>query len=158
MKLDPPASRRPCARLFSPSGFTLLELVTVVTILGLALAGGLPAARGVLDRMAVAGAREAVIGVFHQARMEAIARGGSRVGLRASTAEVELWSGGALRASLDLAQDFGISMDLSGGWDLREVEYDPLGLGRVASLTIGITRGSAEAGLVVSSLGRVTRR
>lgn len=158
MRLASAATRQAGFLLPSRGGFTLLELITVVTILGLALAEGLPAARRIMDGMAVAGAREAVVGVFHNARAEAVARGGARIVLRASTTVVELWSGGALRSSLDLTEDLGVTMTLSAGADLREVEYDPLGLGRVASLTIVFTRGSAESGLVVSSLGRVTRR
>lgn len=139
-------------------GFTLLELVLVVTLLGLTLAEGIPAARRLSDRLAVAGAREAVVGVFHQARMEAVARGGARIVLRASPAGVDLWSGGALRSALDLAEDFGVEMTLSGGKDRGELEFDPMGLGRIASRTIDFTRESAVAGLVISSLGRVTRK
>lgn len=139
-------------------GFTLLELVTVVTLVGLALAEALPAARTLMDRMAVVGAREAAMGVFHRARMEAVARGGARMVLVASPAAVELWSDGNLRLGLDLAGEFGIEMTLSAGGEVAEIGFDPLGLGRVASQTLTFTREKARAGLVVSSLGRVTRR
>jgi prepilin-type N-terminal cleavage/methylation domain-containing protein len=139
-------------------GFTLLELVTVVTLVGLALAEALPAARALMDRMAVVGAREATVGVFHRARMEAVARGGARIVLVASPAAVELWSDGTLHLGLDLAGDFGIEMTLSAGREVAEIGFDPLGLGRVASQTLTFTREEARAGLVVSSFGRVTRR
>lgn len=139
-------------------GFTLLELVTVVTLLGLGLAEALPAARNLLNRMAVVGAREATVGVFHRARMEAVARGGARIVLEASPAALELWSGGDLQSSINLAEEFGVEMALSSGRERAEIGFDPLGLGRVASQTLVFDRNGAEAGLVVSSFGRVTRR
>lgn len=139
-------------------GFTLLELVTVLALIGLGLAEAVPAARNLLDRMAVVGAREAVVGVFHRARMEAVARGGARIVLLASPARIELWSSGALRSAIDLGEEFEVEVALSSGRDLAEIGFDPLGLGRVASQTLTFDRNGTEAGLVVSSFGRVTRR
>lgn len=139
-------------------GFTLLELVTVVTLMGVVLAEGLPAARNLMDRMAVVGAREAVVGVFHRARMEAVARGGARIVLVASPAGLEVWSGGALRSAVDLEEEFGVDLTLSSGDALAEIGFDALGLGRVASQTLIFDRNGTESGLVVSSFGRVTRR
>jgi prepilin-type N-terminal cleavage/methylation domain-containing protein len=158
MKTLPEPSVLTGSRHASRSGFTLLELVTVVFLLGLALAEGLPAARNLKDRMAVVGAREAVVGVFHRARMEAVARGGARIVLVVSPPGVELWSAGARRSALDLAEGFDVEMALSTGRERAEIGFDPLGLGRVASQTLVFTRNGAEAGLVVSSFGRVTRR
>jgi len=108
--------------------------------------------------MSAVGARESLVGTFHQARMEAVARGGSRVLLQASPPAVELWSGGVLRTRSDLLQDYSVSMVLSGGRPAAEIVFGALGVGRVASQTIRLTRNGVECGLVVSSLGRVTRR
>jgi len=110
-----------------------------------------------MDRMAVVGARESVVGVFHRARMEAVSRGGARVVLRASTPGVELWSGGALRSVQELGADFAVELTLSRYRGEVEVIFDPLGLGRIASQTLVFSRGRAEARLVVSSYGRVRR-
>ena len=140
-----------------PAGFTLLELVTVVTLLGLALAQLVPAARRQLDRMAVLGAREEVAGLFHQARMEAVARGGASLILTSLPPRVELRQGDELLASGDLGGEYGITLTLSGGRTEATLLFDALGLGRVASQTLRFFRGEAEALLVVSSLGRVTR-
>ncbi len=68
----------------SSSGFTLLELITVITLLGLLLGRTIPAGRRLQDRMAVIGAREAVVGLFHRARSEAVARGGATLVLTRS--------------------------------------------------------------------------
>jgi hypothetical protein len=135
----------------------LLELVTVLTIIGLALGGAFPAASHLRDRMAVVGARESVVGVFHQARMDAVALGGARIELLVSPPRVVLWAGGALRSATNLEEELDVEMTLSGGRDQVEIFFDPLGLGRVASQTIRFTRNGAESGLVVSSYGRVTR-
>jgi len=139
-------------------GFTLLEVVTVVALLGLLLTTAMPAGRDLVDRMAVASAREAVVGIFHDARMEALARGEARIVLVASPPRAELWSAGILRSSTSLDREFGVEMILSRNRDRAELFFDAMGLGRVASQTIRFSRSDAAAGLVVSPLGRVTRQ
>ena len=47
---------------------------------------------------------------------------------------------------------------LSGDRESAELTFDAMGVGRVASQTFRFSRGSAQAELVVSSFGRVTRR
>jgi prepilin-type N-terminal cleavage/methylation domain-containing protein len=143
----------PCRR----EGFSLPELVLVMTIVGLVLGGALPAASRLRDRMAVVGARESVVGIFHKARIEAVAFGGASIVLRVSPPGAELWSAGALRSDVPLDGDSGVEMTLSSGRERVEIFYDALGLGRVASQTIRFMRNGSRSGLVVSSLGRVTR-
>ncbi|MGD8360459.1 MAG: type II secretion system protein [Gemmatimonadota bacterium] len=138
-------------------GFSLPELVLVMTIVGLALGGALPAAFRLRDRMAVVGARESVVGVFHKARIEAVAFGGASIVLRVSPPGAELWSAGALRSSVPLGLDLEVEMTLSSGRERVEIFFDALGLGRVASQTIRFLRNGSRSGLVVSSLGRVIR-
>jgi prepilin-type N-terminal cleavage/methylation domain-containing protein len=138
-------------------GFSLLELVLVMSIVGLALGGALPAASSLRDRMAVVGARESVVGIFHKGRIEAVAFGGASIVLRVSPPGAELWSGGALRSVVPLDGDSGVEMTLSSGRERVEIFFDALGLGRVASQTIRFVRNGSRSGLVVSSLGRVIR-
>lgn len=140
------------------TGFTLLELVTAITLMGLTLAGAVPTARRLVDRMAVVGAREEVMGLFHQVRLEALARGGSTLLLEASPPTARIWSGSALRASTDLEASYGVDLTLSRNRERVELSFDALGLGRVSSQTLRISRGREVATLVVSSTGRVTRR
>lgn len=141
-----------------PGGFTLIELVAAITILGLALGGALPAASHLRDRMAVLGARESVAGIFHRARMEAVAYGGARVVLTVSPPRAELWASGILQFATAPGEELGVEMSLSGGRSRVEILLDPLGLGRVASQTIRFSRNGSEAGLVISSFARLTRR
>ncbi len=140
------------------SGFTLLELITVVTLLALTLSELLPAARRSWDRFAVVGAREEVVGLFHRARLEAVARGGASVTLSADPPRVEIWAGGELLDASSLDQEYDVALLLSRERARVEIHFDPLGLGRVASQTLRFARGEAEAVLVVSSFGRMTRR
>lgn len=145
----PPASHR---------GFTLLELITVITLLGILLGKAFPAARNLQDRMAVVGAREVVVGLFHRARMEAVARGGSMVVLTTGPAATTLLAGGETVIREFIGADYGVELSLSGGRPSVTLAFDALGLGRVASQTVRITRGEAVTKVVVSSYGRVTRR
>lgn len=136
----------------------MLELMTVIALLGLVLGQALPAARSLLDRMAVVGARDGTIGVFHRARMEAVARGGAQVVLSTDPARAEIRSGGAVLGAVDLEADYGVELTLSRNRAQAELSFDALGLGRISSQTLVLSRGDAEARLVVSAYGRVRRQ
>jgi prepilin-type N-terminal cleavage/methylation domain-containing protein len=148
----PSAASRP-----AHDGYTLLELITVLTLLGLVTTVLLSAARHQLDRMAVLGAREEVAGLFHRARAEAIARGGARLFLEADPASAVLSAGDEVLARAHLKAEYGVALTLSSSRPEADLSFDALGLGRVASQTLRFARGRAEVRLVVSSLGRVTR-
>lgn len=139
-------------------GFTLMELAVVLALVGLAISHLLSTARYQSDRMAVWGAREELVGLLHRARTEAISRGGTEVVLHSSPPFAELLSGEDTLARTSLGETYGVGLGLSRGRAEARLRFGPLGLGLVASQTLRITKGEAEAFLVVSSLGRVTRR
>lgn len=138
-------------------GFTLLEILTLITLLALVFSLVLRPLSSLADGMAVRGAREAAVGAFHRVRVEAMAAGGARIRLVSSSAQVSLLSRGVVRASLNLRDEFGVEMALSGGREEVELRFDALGIGRVASQSIRFSKGKARSGLVVSTLGRITR-
>ena len=140
-----------------PAGFTILELVTVLLLIGFSLSGLLPAARRHLDRSAVLGAREEMAGLFHRARGEAVAFGGARLHLDSDSASATLFAGGEEVDHVAFMEEYRVSLALSNDRTDAELNFDPLGLGRVASQTLRFIRGEAEARLVVSSFGRVVR-
>ena len=142
---------------FGSDGFSILELATVLLLMGLSVGSLLPAARHQLDRMAVLGAREEVAGLFHRARFEAVAQGGSALHLDSRVVSVTLSAGGVVLDQSGLADEYGISLTLSSGRLQADLTFDPLGLGRVASQTLRFRRGRAETALVVSSFGRIVR-
>jgi type II secretory pathway pseudopilin PulG len=140
------------------SGFTLLELAVVLLLVGMGVAELLPAARRQLDRMAVLAAREEIAGLLHQAREEALARGGAELVLRASPPSAALLVEGDTLDGTMLGEDYGVTLSLSRGRGEARLVFGPLGLGRVSSQTLRFQRGGEEVLLVVSSLGRVARR
>lgn len=139
-------------------GFTLLELVVAVALAALVLGAGLPAARRSVDRMAVVGAREALVGMVVRARSEAVARGGAVLVLDAAGATARVEAAGEVVDALDVASAFGVHLDPGGTASEVRLAFDGLGIGRIASRTVKLRRGRAEAGIVVSSYGRVSRR
>ena len=139
-------------------GHTLVELTFVLLLLGVAAASVAPTARQARDRAAVASAREALVGLLVETRLAAIETGGASVMIQAAPARAEGSANGTTLRRLDLAADFGVRLALGAARPVVELRYDALGLGRVASQTIVLRRGSAAAQLVVSSYGRVRRR
>ncbi len=137
-------------------GYTLLELLTVLLVMGCAVNALLPAARSLTDRMAVVGARETLVGLVARARSEAFTHGGATLTILSDPPSAWIDVGDTLLTRSEI-RSFGVSVHLTGGRDRARLAFNALGLGRVASQTIRIRRGDATAGIVVSSYGRVRR-
>jgi len=138
-------------------GYTLLELLAVLTLMAVGASALAPTARRLSDAAAVAVAREEVVAVLGEARVRAMAAGGAAVTIVADPpglrTEARGWAG---RVVLDDAGK--VRLELGGGRDSTEVRFDALGIGRFANQTIVLRQGRASATLVVSSFGRVRRR
>ena len=139
-------------------GHTLIELVFVLLLVGVATATAAPAARRQRDRSLVVGAREAVVGLLAEARFAAVESGSASVTLSVSPARAEASAAGMPLRQVALGADFGVTVALSGGATEAELTYDGLGLGRMASQTVTFRRGGETTELVVSAYGRVRRR
>jgi hypothetical protein len=137
-------------------GTTLLELATVLLLMGLAGVVVLPVGRGLADRMAVVSAREALAGLVAEARTMALTHGGASVYLARKPDRAWYETTGVPRRSVQLEEELGVAMLVARDLPL-EVRFDGLGLGQVASTTVGFRRGDAEAGLTLSSYGRARR-
>lgn len=142
-------------------GTTLLELLVALTLLGVLLGLGVPALGHRLDRLAVRGARNALAAGVARARSAAIARGGARLVI--SPPRATFWVAAGTGAEVDtvagpfdLAERYGVALE-AGGRRRVALRFDALGIGRIASATIGVVRDGAEAGITVSSYGRVRR-
>jgi len=140
------------------NGFTLLEMVVVTSLLAMVLAAGVPAARRSIDRMAVVGAREGLVGMVIRTRSEARARGGAALVVDPLQGRARIESRIGVVDSLDLGRAFGVRVQTGVTDRSVRLEFDGLGIGRVASRTIAIRRGAGRAAIVVSSYGRVSRR
>jgi len=139
-------------------GFTLIELVVVLSLLTLAVAGVFPALMGRLDRLAVMAAREEVVGLFHRARAVAVDKGGSTILLTSQPSTIRLESGKEVHSFVSFDNGRKVRLSLSRNRSEVELSFDPLGLGRVASQTLIFSRGSSTARLVISSYGRLERK
>jgi prepilin-type N-terminal cleavage/methylation domain-containing protein len=138
-------------------GHTLLELSVALALAAVAATSFLGATRGLRERAAVISAREALAGLFAEARVAAVASGGATVHVRSAPAEAWYEAAGTERRRIRLGRDEGVSVTLNRGRTASDLRYDPLGLGQVASETFRLRRGKAEATLVVSGYGRVRR-
>ncbi|HET9013789.1 MAG TPA: GspH/FimT family pseudopilin [Gemmatimonadaceae bacterium] len=134
-------------------GYTLPELVLVVTIAGLASAIGARALARHLDRLAVQAAVAEAAGALARARDEALARH-AVVGVRIDTprATVTLRARGARPVAYALGHAHGVSLSTTRD----SLAFDARGLGYgAANLTLVARRGAAADTLVVSRLGRL---
>lgn len=148
MSLTPPSSRALGRR-----AFTLVEVVTVATIIGLVTFVGIGGIRHFLDRIATRDAVRAAGGAIARARDEAIASR-TLVSVRIDTvaATLTLVAGGTAFGEVALREVHGVS--ISSNRDSITLDARGLGLG-AANLTFVAQRGAAADTLVVSRLGRV---
>jgi len=136
---------------------TLLELLSVLALLGVFLSFAFPRFQHAADVFSVRAARDAVLGAAARARALAIARGEAQLLVDEPTATVAITTqGGAQRhSSFDLAQRYGVTVDIANSTRTSAlVEYDVIGLGRFAALTVRLQRRSAVAGVTFSAYGR----
>ncbi|MFW5951632.1 MAG: prepilin-type N-terminal cleavage/methylation domain-containing protein [Gemmatimonadota bacterium] len=138
-------------------GYTLIELLFVLLILGGLLGIAMPPAGRWLDDAAVHAARDELAGALAWTRMAAASAGGATLVLDPATARFEiLGPAGARGPATDLARRYRVEVDVGTDQPVL-LRYDALGIGRIASRTIRIRRHAAEAGLTVSAYGRVRR-
>lgn len=138
-------------------GYTLIEVMAVLALMGIGASVLAPAARAQRDRAVVLEAREAIAALL--VRTRALALGGEGASLHVDAVAGRAWitSGGSVTASLDLATGSGVNVLLGGGRPRTEIPFNGLGIGVFANETLEFSRGSSTARLIVSSYGRVRR-
>ncbi len=137
-------------------GYTLLELVFVLTIVAAGFTVVAPSYRRAHTRLIVRSARESLVGLITRAQALAVVHGGATLTLSVNPAVVWLEAGGEVGDTLSL-EVLGVAMELSGGRPQARLRFNSLGIGELAGQTVGLSRGSARAGLIVSAYGRVRR-
>ena len=142
----------------SRAGITLLDLVAVLALLGVALGLAIPASRAAVDRRAVSSVRDQALAALHRSRLEARMRGGAVLEFDGVQGRLRVLSGDSLLWSSDAPGEHRVTMALQDGGRSTAVRFDALGLGILASRTVLFRGGGAEAGLVISSRGRGRRR
>ncbi|MEX2531154.1 MAG: GspH/FimT family pseudopilin [Gemmatimonadota bacterium] len=138
------------------TGTTLAELIAVLTLVGVLTTLAAPRMLGSVDRWVVREAREELVALLYEARMEARLKGEATVRLESGGgAEMESAHGRTGRRWDPSVQ--GLEIEVAGTRDEAEIRFGPTGLGRFANATILVRRGRVEERLVISSYGRVRR-
>lgn len=139
------------------NGHTLLELVVALLLGSMLAANLLPAVTRYRRRAAVVAARESVAGLLAEARTVAPAYAGATVWIEAAPWRAWIQVSDSVGRLVRLEEDLGVQVLLRGSGSAVEITFDALGLGRIASQTLRFRLESQEAGLTVSSFGRVRR-
>lgn len=134
-------------------GFTLPEMLIVVTIVGVVMMIAIPNAKAGLDRVSVRAASSDIRATLNYARMLAMA-GGLAVAVDIDSAA------GTLRIRRGdekiLMRAVGPAHGVRLGQTRDSLTYDPRGFGRgAANLSILVRRGTSVETVFVSRLGRV---
>ena len=137
------------------TGFTLLEVLLVLTIIGVLTGIAIPRAQRLLDGVAVRGAAQDAAGLLELARQIAMTRG-ERVSVDIDSMPARL----TMRAGTDTLRRrneqaiHGVRFSATRS----PVVYSQLGMGfGVSNLTLIVSRGGAAETVTVSRLGRVRR-
>lgn len=139
------------------AGFSIIELLIVLSLLGMLAGMVAPGARHWRDGAATRAARDALAAELSWARLAAAGLGGATAIIDPGSATVRVVGGDGLeRAVVDLGERWGVTMETGGG-EPAHIAYDALGIGRFANRTIRVGRGAATAGVTVSAHGRVRR-
>lgn len=135
------------------SGYTVLELVVVLTIAGIVLAIALPRGQLMLDRISVHSAAGDVAATLGTARSLALAgHSAVAVDVDSTSGTLRIRRGAEVLLSRSIGQAHGVRVERNRD----SLTYDPRGLGRgAANLSIIVRRRSAVETVFVSRLGRV---
>lgn len=147
---------------WSRSGFSLIELLIVITMIGVLVGVSYPRVARTIDREAVRGARREVVTQVARARTIASQRG-CRSTVHFDAATDRVWVTACPISGTGAAVTVGTVSQLSGRYRVdfaasaASLDFLPTGLGiGTTGITLGFTRGEASAALTVSSVGRAS--
>lgn len=142
----------------SRSGYSILEIAVLLVVLGALAPPLFGSARRLRTSFYLERSREEAARLFAEARWAAVSHGGATVELATDPAHgIVIAAGGdtVVAASLD---EGGVTLGLSRGRATARVRFGPMGVGMVSSQTLRFGLAGEERLLVLSSLGRVSRR
>ncbi len=136
----------------------MLEVLVALAIVAALAPPVLGAATSLRTSMVLRGAQEAAARLVADARWTAVRDGSATIEFVADppTGRVISPSGDTVMTE-DLGPG-GVTMKLSRDRASSRIRYGPLGLGLVSSQSLRFARAGTERALVISSLGRVSRR
>jgi type IV fimbrial biogenesis protein FimT len=139
----------------SRSGFSLIELLIAVTLLGLLLAIAAPRVQEASTTQNVRGARAAVANLYARARIYAVQQ---RVPVTLQFGDSTAWITAPLGAGLDtigavehLGRQFGVSVAASGS-----VSISPVGMVNAGTpIRVSVTKSGHTDSVVISGYGKI---
>lgn len=137
-------------------GFTTLELAIVMTLMALVTVAVAPTVLASWDRLRVRAAREEVAGQVQRARSAALRSGRATLELRADSGLVRVVVDESVESEVDLGKRYGVGFSF-GGTPAARLRFGRLGLGRVASRTVGLFRRADTVSVSLSTFGRLRR-
>lgn len=142
-------------------GFTLVELLIVMTLMGIMGMYAYPKLRGTTTSWSTRSARQQVTSMLIVARAAAVQNGSEARFIRSgNVARVTVDSNGTYvtLASRDLYRDHGVTFT-TGGTARDTVRFDPRGvaIGLTGSPIFKFTNATVKDSICVSKLGKVAR-
>jgi prepilin-type N-terminal cleavage/methylation domain-containing protein len=147
----------------SRDGFTLVETLIVVVLLGLLVLIGFPKMSAALVRNDLRGARTSMINLVAKAR--AVAAQTNRrtwIKVEGTTAYVVArprLTGAGTADTVGAIQDFADVYKVALAASVDSIQFDPrgIGMGFGTDATIVLTRGGYSSTITIDGLGRVTK-
>lgn len=147
------------------AGFTTIEMITVVVLIGIIAMIGFPRIRGALDRQNVHSARAAAQTLVVKARAVAVQRGCR--GTLHMTSDGRMWvtvcrvpaAVGSTRDTLGSVETLGARYNVTVGPSRDSLAFDARGLKiNFERVTVRFMNNQVEDSLVVNELGKVVRQ
>lgn len=135
------------------NGFTLIEMMIVIVIMGIMLMIATPKVRDWSDGAAARSARTSATALLASARAAAIQNNEPTTATFSGSQGAVVTAGGTTLDQVSFDDQYGVTMSPSSWW----VRYDPRGIGTAsdASVTATFTRSGQSSSLTVSGYGRV---
>lgn len=142
----------------SRSGYSIIEIAALLAILAALAPPLLGSATQLRTSFYLSRSQEEAARLFAEARWVAIGQGGATLEFAASPPRGIVISATGDTVAMAGIGEGGVALQLSRGRPTATIRYGPLGLGLVSSQTMRFSLAGEERSLVVSSLGRVSRR
>lgn len=140
------------------SGYSIIEIAALLAILAALAPPLLGSAIRLRTSFYLRRSQEETARLFAEARWVAIGDGGATLEFSANPPRGTVVSATGDTVTAAGVGEGGVALELSRGRPTAQIRYGPLGLGLVSSQTIRFSLAGEERSLVVSSLGRVSRR
>jgi Tfp pilus assembly protein FimT len=147
---------RGCMSRSNRSGTTLFELVCVLTLLGVIAGLAAQPFANTCNVIAVRAARSTLVSAAARTRAHAVRHGGADLLIDSNNGTLRITTRDrVIDDMVPLNSVLAVRIQLDGTQAKNAtLQFDALGIGRVASRTISLHRGGVTAGVTFSSYGR----